>query len=301
MLDATGNARPVCERRKLVFTFSNVTAHREAPRAYDVEPTLCAWPCTARGCSEIAGICTGLRWDNCKRRRAISRLHVCRGMLRSSGASASFYHDDTASPRDIFMGALIYNPKRMSIRLRTTIVTTRVDWSVARIELLADFLREEKAGFRTTLFAATISDTEPVESDDPFLSIVDREAFAAMWLAAIETGAGLRPEGCTTISQSCGVDRGLLVASTVIDKLFKLAMAFEASPETGRFIAECSFYHVAEDCGDHAMWREPTGLASVRIYVRNVATWLALLESDEWERISWNRSVTRYRDHHRDR
>lgn len=186
------------------------------------------------------------------------------------------------------------------MRLRTTIVTTREDWSVARIELLADFLRKERAGSRMTLFAATTSDIEPVESADPFLSIVDREAFAAMWLAAIETGAGLRPEECTTIWQCCGGDRGLLVASTVVDKPFKVAMAFEASSETGRFIAECSFSHVAEDTGDHAIWREPAGLASVRIYVRNVATWLALLESDESERLSWNRSVTRYRDHHRD-
>lgn len=69
-------------------------------------------------------------------------------------------------------------------------------------------------------------------------------------------------------------------------KGFKLAMAFEASPGKGRFIAECSFYHFADDLGDQAILRELTALASVRIYVRNVATWLALLEIDESESVT---------------
>jgi len=41
----------------------------------------------------------------------------------------------------------------MRIKLRTTIVTTREDWSVAVIELLGDFLREQKDGLGTALFA----------------------------------------------------------------------------------------------------------------------------------------------------
>jgi hypothetical protein len=70
-------------------------------------------------------------------------------------------------------------------------------------------------------------------------------------------------------------------------KALKPAMTFEASPGKGRFIAECSFYHFADASGDHAVLGEPTALASVRIYVRNVATWLALLESDESESLTW--------------
>ena len=173
----------------------------------------------------------------------------------------------------------------MSIRLQTTIVTTRENWSVARIELLTDFLREEKDGFRTALFAIAASDSEPLESADPLLSILDREDFDAMWSAAIDTGAGLRP-GCEAISQSRRSDRGLLVTSKGTGKRFNLAMAFQASPDKGRFIAECSFYHVSDDSGDQAILRELTALASVRIYVRNVATWLALLEIDESESVT---------------
>jgi hypothetical protein len=70
-------------------------------------------------------------------------------------------------------------------------------------------------------------------------------------------------------------------------KPFKPAMAFEASPGKGRFIAECSVYHFAGNSSDHAALSEPMALASVRIYVRNVATWLALLESDESDSLTW--------------
>jgi hypothetical protein len=175
----------------------------------------------------------------------------------------------------------------MSIRLRITIVTTREDWSVARIELLVDFLRKEKDGLRTAVFAVASTDTEPLESADPLLSILDREDFDAKWLAAMDTGAGLRPQVCDTISQPRRCDRGLLMTSKGIGKPFKPAMAFEASPGKGRFIAECSVYHFAGNSSDHAALSEPMALASVRIYVRNVATWLALLESDESDSLTW--------------
>ena len=175
----------------------------------------------------------------------------------------------------------------MSIRLRTTIVTTREDWSVARIELLVDFLRKEKDGLRTAVFAVASTDTEPLESADPLLSILDREDFDAKWLAAMDTGAGLRPQVCDTISQPRRCDRGLLMTSKGTGKPFKPAMAFEASPGKGRFIAECSVYHFAGNSSDHAALSEPMALASVRIYVRNVATWLALLEGDESDSLTW--------------
>lgn len=194
----------------------------------------------------------------------------------------------------------------MSIQLRTTIVTTREDWSVARIELLGDFLREQKGGLGTALFAVAASDREPLESADPFLSILHRDEFDPMWLAAIDTGADLRPEECEAISQSPRGDRGLLVTSKDTSRRFNVAMAFEASPTKGRLIAECSFGHFADNYRDlrrrcrssldepavGAVLREPAALISVQIYVRNVATWLALLESDEWESLGVARSVT---------
>jgi hypothetical protein len=194
----------------------------------------------------------------------------------------------------------------MSIKLRTTIVTTREDWSVARIELLGDFLREQKDGLGTALFAVAAGDREPLESADPFLSILHRHEFDAMWLAAIDTGADLRPEECEAISPSRRSDRGLLVRSKDTSRRFNVAMAFEASPTKGRLIAECSFDHFADYQRDlrmrcrssldepvgGAMLREPPALTLVQIYVWNVATWLALLESDELESLAVTRSVT---------
>jgi hypothetical protein len=91
----------------------------------------------------------------------------------------------------------------------------------------------------------------------------------------------------------------------VIRNGFNLAVAFECSRGRGRFIAECRLHRFAEDNFDlqwaHPsfvnepagvpMLRDPAAVASVRVYVRNVATWLALLESDEWESLVWNRSL----------
>ena len=194
----------------------------------------------------------------------------------------------------------------MSIKLRTRIVTTREDWSVARIELLGDFLREQKDGLGTALFAVAAGDREPLESADPFLSILHREEFDSMWSAAIDTGPDLRPEECEAISQSRRSDRGLLVTSKDTSRRLNVAMAFEASATKGRLIAECSFHHFADYHRDlrrrcrsspdepagGAKLCEPAALTSVQIYVRNVATWLALLESDELESLAVTRSVT---------
>lgn len=192
------------------------------------------------------------------------------------------------TPKREFHVGINLQSEHMSIRLRSTIVTTREDWSVARIELLADFLREEKDGFRPALFAIATSNTEPLESADPLLSIVDHEDFDAMWLGAIdtETGSSLRPEECEAMSQSRRSDRELLVTHKGTGKRFNLAMASVASPDKGRLIVECSLCHFPDDIDDYGIDREPAPLASVRIYVRNVAAWLALLESDESESLT---------------
>ena len=176
----------------------------------------------------------------------------------------------------------------MSIRLRSTIVTTREDWSVARFELLADFLRE-KDRFRRAVFAIATSNTEPLESADPLLSILDPEDFDAMWSGGIDTEAGssLRPEECEAMSRSRRSERELLVTNKGTAKRFNLAMASAASRDKGRLIVECSLCHLPDDIDDYAIEREPVPLASVRIYVRNVAAWLALLESDESESLTW--------------
>jgi hypothetical protein len=77
--------------------------------------------------------------------------------------------------------------------------------------------------------------------------------------------------------------------SKVTGRQFNLAVAFEGSGGRGRAIAASTFHHFAdynwdprvgapsfvdEPPGD-AMLREPAALASVHLYVRNIATWLA--------------------------
>ena len=192
----------------------------------------------------------------------------------------------------------------MSIKLRTRIVTTREDWSVARIELLDDFQREHKRGPGTALFAVAAGDREPLESADPFLSILDREEFDPMWLAAADPGVDLSMAKYEGSSRSDRSDRGVLLTSRDIDRRVNVAMAFETSPAKGRLIVDCDLQHLSDHHRD--LWRrgqtdvdqggatlcESAALTSVRIYVRNVATWLALLESDELESLAVKRSVT---------
>jgi hypothetical protein len=295
-------------------------------------------------------------------------------------------------------GALInMEPEPMTIKilLQTTIVTSRDDWAIARFELLANCLRQQKDGFGIPLFAVTARDREPLEAADPVLSTLHRSDFDEMWLFAVDTGAGLRPEECASISEFRRSGRGLLVTrdhmdlgssvcnldgvgaahqfhtknldarvplerddpytvqidwpnfhsgangdfqqveivgdthpvlvdvssptgairflpshphegavnapedqdarviargrSKITGKGFNLAVAFEGSRGKGRAIAESSFHHftdynwdprrghptfVTEPEGD-AILRDPTALASVHLYVRNIATWLA--------------------------
>jgi hypothetical protein len=116
----------------------------------------------------------------------------------------------------------------------------------------------------------------------------------------------LTPEECEATSQSRRSDLSLLVTSQDTSRRFNVAMAFEASAAKGRLIAECSFHHFADyhrelrrrcrssrdEPAGGAMLREPAALSSVQIYVRNVATWLALLESDELQGLAVKRSPT---------
>lgn len=281
------------------------------------------------------------------------------------------------------------------ILLQTTIVSTRDDWSIARFELLANYLRGQKDSAGKPLFAVTARDRQPLDAADPVLSRLDRSDFDEMWLFAVDTGAGLRPEECEAISQFRRNGGGLLVTrdhmdlgssvctldgvgaahhfhtknldprfplerddpyttqidwpnfhsgangdfqqvevvgdihpvlvdpasptgairflpshphegavsppdnqdarviakgrSKVTGRPFNLSVAFEGSGGRGRAIAESSFHHFADYNWDprtgcptfvtepvgNAMLREPAALASVHLYVRNVATWLA--------------------------
>ena len=107
----------------------------------------------------------------------------------------------------------------MTIRilLQTTIVPTPDDWSIARFELLANFLRQQQDDAGNPLFAVTARDRESPEAADPVLSTLHRSDFDEMWLFAVDTGAGLRPEEIDAISEFRRGGRGLLVARDHMD------------------------------------------------------------------------------------
>jgi hypothetical protein len=101
--------------------------------------------------------------------------------------------------------------------LQTTIVATRNDWCISRFELLASFLREQKDDSGNPLFAVTTRDRQSREALDPVLSTLHRSDFEEMWLFAVDTGEGLRPEECEAISEFRRSGRGLLVTRDHMD------------------------------------------------------------------------------------
>ena len=105
----------------------------------------------------------------------------------------------------------------IKILLQTTIVPARDDWSIARFELLADYLRKQNDDAGNALFAVTARDREPLDAPDPVLSTLHRSDFDEMWLFAVDTGAGLRPEECESISAFRRSGRGLLVTRDHMD------------------------------------------------------------------------------------
>jgi hypothetical protein len=107
----------------------------------------------------------------------------------------------------------------MAIRilLQTTIVPTLDDWSIARFELLTDFLRQQKDRNGNPLFAVTARDRDSLETPDPVLSTLHRSDFDEMWLFAVDTGSGLMTEECEAITEFRKAGRGLLVTRDHMD------------------------------------------------------------------------------------
>ena len=107
----------------------------------------------------------------------------------------------------------------MTIRvlLQTTIVPSRNDWSIGRFELLTKFLREQTDDAGNPLFAVTARDRDRQVALDPVLSTLHRGDFDEMWLFAVDTGNGLRPEECASISEFRRNGGGLLVTRDHMD------------------------------------------------------------------------------------
>jgi hypothetical protein len=105
----------------------------------------------------------------------------------------------------------------IKVLLQTTIVPTADDWSIARFGLLADFFRQQKDGSGNPQFEVTTRDRDSSDAADPVLSTLHRSDFDEMWLFAVDTGAGLTPEECESISEFRRSGRGLLVTRDHMD------------------------------------------------------------------------------------
>ena len=105
----------------------------------------------------------------------------------------------------------------IKILLQTTIVPTLDDWSIARFELLASFLRQQKDDSGNPLFDVTARDREAPGAPDPVLSTLHRSDFDEMWLFAVDNGDGLRSDECEAISGFRRNGGGLLVTRDHMD------------------------------------------------------------------------------------
>src|SRR5688572_2697235 len=103
------------------------------------------------------------------------------------------------------------------VLLQTTIVPTDDDWSIARFSLLASFLREQQDASGNRLFEVSARDRESSDGPDPVLSGLDRSDFDELWLFAVDTGNGLKPEESRAISEFRRSGRGLLVTRDHMD------------------------------------------------------------------------------------
>jgi len=108
-------------------------------------------------------------------------------------------------------------PTPAKILLQTTIPTTEDDWSIGRFSLLQAYLSglADEAG--EPLFEVHARDRTPPGAPDPMLSALDRSDYAAMWLFAVDTGAGLTQEDCEAISRFRRRGGGLMVTRDHMD------------------------------------------------------------------------------------
>ena len=102
------------------------------------------------------------------------------------------------------------------ILLQTTIPTTEDDWSIARFSLLTAYLSGLTDDEGAPLFQVTARD-HALDGLDMVLSTVDQSDFDAVWLFAVDTGAGLKPEDCSALTRFRKRGGGLMVTRDHMD------------------------------------------------------------------------------------
>ena len=105
----------------------------------------------------------------------------------------------------------------INVLLQTTIAPNADDWSIGRFELLRQVLSGSLGSDGKPLFNVTARDRGPVGQPDPVLSKLHESAFDELWLFAVDTGDGLRPEDCEGISLFRRRGGGLMVTRDHMD------------------------------------------------------------------------------------
>jgi hypothetical protein len=105
----------------------------------------------------------------------------------------------------------------IKVLLQSTIATTRDDWSIARFDLLAQFLGDQRDEHGNAMFEIISRDRDALGAPDRILSRLDQSDFDEMWLFAVDTGEGLTPEDCGAISRFRRSGRGLMVTRDHMD------------------------------------------------------------------------------------
>lgn len=105
----------------------------------------------------------------------------------------------------------------LNLLLQTTIEGDPDDWNISRFSRLGSFLSQLQDDEGRPAFRVTARDRAPRAAPDPVLSTLDESDFDQLWLFAVDTGDGLTPEDCASISRFRHRGGGLMVTRDHMD------------------------------------------------------------------------------------
>jgi hypothetical protein len=131
--------------------------------------------------------------------------------------------------------------------LQTTIPTTMDDWHIGRFEMLRAYLADLEDDANRPLFTVVARDRDPGEGPDSVLSTLDQSDVDALWLFAVDTGAGLTPGDCDGISRFRRRGGGMMVTRDHMD--------LGSSVCSLGGVGAAHFFHTKNPDPDAARWR----------------------------------------------
>src|SRR5262245_21728739 len=88
----------------------------------------------------------------------------------------------------------------IKVLLQTTIAPEADNWSIDRLSLVGEFLREQSDNSGQPLFDVVTRDRDPLGAPDAVLSNLERSNYDQLWLFAVDVGDGLSAEDCRGIN-----------------------------------------------------------------------------------------------------